>query len=112
MELANLIQTYRPALEARYGAELLPSHARALDAISRCRTPQAGQVLSRCSECAELHWQPCSCGHRSCPRCQNHEASQWLARQREKLLPVDYFLVTFPLPAQLRELAWQHQRTL
>jgi hypothetical protein len=112
MELANLIDTYREALQARYGGQLLPGHERALDAISRCRTPGAGQVLTRCADCAELHWQPCSCGHRSCPRCQNHEASQWLARQREKLLPVDYFLVTFALPAQLRELAWRHQRTV
>ncbi|WP_257265285.1 transposase [Endozoicomonas sp. ONNA2] len=27
-----------------------------------------------------------------------------------KLLPVEYFMVTFTLPAQLRALAWQHQR--
>ncbi|MCP3883465.1 MAG: IS91 family transposase, partial [Sulfitobacter sp.] len=36
--------------------------------------------------------------------------SQWLERQRDKLLPVDYFLVTFTLPEQLRSLAWKHQR--
>lgn len=50
-----------------------------------------------------------SCGHRSCPRCQNQEATHWLERQRAKLLPVDYFLVTFTLPAELRGLAWRHQ---
>jgi hypothetical protein len=28
-------------------------------------------------------------------QCQNHEASQWLDRQQAKLLPVEYFMVTF-----------------
>ena len=51
-----------------------------------------------------------SCGHRSCNRCQNTDTSEWLERQRQKLLPVDYFMVTFTLPEQLRSLAWQHQR--
>ncbi len=112
MELATLIKTYRVQLEARYGRYLLSGHHRALDAISRCRTPASGEVLARCGDCGQVDWHACSCGHRSCPRCQNHEVSQWLERQREKLLPVDYFLVTFTLPAQLRSLAWRHQRLL
>jgi len=79
-------------------------------AIIRCRTLESGKVQVYCNACGNREWHPCSCGHRSCPQCQNHEASCWLERQREKLLPVNYFLVTFTLPAQLRFLAWQHQR--
>jgi hypothetical protein len=112
MDLATRIKTYRGRLEAQYGQYLLPGHYRALDAITRCRTPASGEVLARCSDCGQIEWHPCSCGHRSCPRCQNHEVTQWLERQREKLLPVDYFLVTFTLPAQLRSLAWQHQHQI
>jgi len=112
MKLASIIQSYRGKLEQWQGDRLLPSHRRALDAISRCRTSEAGEVLVRCEACGAMEWHPCSCGHRSCPRCQNHEASQWLDRQREKLLPVDYFLVTFTLPAQLRSLAWRYQRVV
>lgn len=78
--------------------------------MKRCRTPDAGEVLWHCSECAEQFKHPRSCGHRSCPQCQNHEATQWLERQREKLLPVEYFMVTFPLPYALRGLAWCHQK--
>ncbi len=110
MELTTLIKTYREAFEAKYADHLLPGHRRALDAITRCRTPAAGEVLARCTDCGQIEWHPCSCGHRSCPRCQNHEVSQWLERQREKLLPVNYFLVTFTLPAELRSLAWRNQR--
>jgi len=54
-------------------------------------------------------WQPRSCGHRSCPQCQNHETSLWLDRQQAKLLPVDYFMATFTLPYELRSLAWDNQ---
>jgi len=66
----------------------------------------------RCTECAEPLRQHRSCGHRSCPQCQNHEASRWLERQQAKLLPVEYFMVTFTLPYELRALAWCHQTVI
>jgi len=112
MELENIIHHYREPFEAKYSHCLLPSQRRALDAISRCRTPASGSVQVHCDACGNTEWHPCSCGHRSCPRCQNHETSQWLDRQREKLLPVDYFLVTFTIPSELRELTWYHQRPM
>src|SRR5699024_8779338 len=109
MELATIIHQYRSELEQRYGHRLLPGHRRAMDAMLRCRTPQAGQVHWACHDCDQHHDQPLSCGHRSCPRCQNQQATHWLERQRAKLLPVDYFMATFTLPAQLRAVAWRHQ---
>ena len=45
-------------------------------------------------------------------RCQNHDTTLWLERQQEKLLPVDYFMVTFTLPYELRDLVWRNQRQL
>ena len=36
----------------------------------------------------------------------------WLDRQLKALVPATYFLVTFTLPAQLRALAWSHQRVV
>jgi hypothetical protein len=56
MELATLISTYREALELKYADALLPSHRRALDAITRCRTAQSGEVLARCNDCGQLAW--------------------------------------------------------
>jgi len=53
---------------------------------------------------------PHSCGHRSCPHCQHFESQRWLQRQTQRLVAGNYFLVTFTLPAELRPLAWQHQR--
>lgn len=109
MHLASILEQYHDAFQAKYGSRLLPSHLRAIEAISRCRTPQAGQVLVECTECGHTTWRPRSCGHRSCPQCQNHETSLWLDRQQEKLLPVEYFMVTFTLPYELRTLAWDNQ---
>ena len=109
MELAALIHQYQPAFEQRYAQALLPGHRTAINALLRCRTPAAGEISLQCRDCALPMRQPQSCGHRSCPKCHHHDASRWLDRQRAKLIPVDYFMVTFTIPRQLRALAWQHQ---
>jgi hypothetical protein len=57
-------------------------------------------------ECHGCHHQvslPQSCGHRSCPHCQHHESQEWLERQKARQLEVDYIMVTFTVPAQLRD---------
>ena len=106
MELASLFHQYQAELKSKYADRLLPGHLRAMGAMQRCRTPDAGQIRLQCADCAETQSHPHSCGHRSCPKCQNHEASLWLDRQRTKLLPVEYFVATFTLPCELRSLAW------
>lgn len=112
MQLASLVSQYLAAFKAKYAAQLLPSHRKAIGAIQRCRTADAGEMLLACTDCDQQTRYPRSCGHRSCPKCQNYEASQWLDRQQAKLLPVQYFMVTFTLPYELRALAWRHQTTL
>lgn len=112
MQLASLVHQYLVAFKAKYAAQLLPGHLRAIGAIQRCRTHDSGEILLHCPECAEQHRHPRSCGHRSCAQCQNHETSRWLDRQQAKLLPVEYFMVTFTLPCELRTLAWRNQVTL
>jgi len=109
MQLAAILNQYHDAFQAKYGARLLPDHLHAIDAIRRCRTPEAGQLFVQCSGCGHTEWRPRSCGHRSCPQCQNHDTTLWLDRQQEKLLPVEYFLATFTLPFELRFQAWDNQ---
>ena len=110
MRLASILDQYHDAFQAKYGSKLLPGHLRAIEAISMCRTSEAGEFLVQCIKCGNATWQPRSCGHRSCPQCQNHEACIWLDRQQAKLLPVEYFLATFTLPYELRFVAWDNQR--
>ena len=78
-----------------------------VDCLHRGPGP-ARAIPSRTSAHTALH--PLSCGHRNCPTGQHHTTTEWLDRQRLKLLPVQYFLVTFTLPEHLRALAWNHQR--
>lgn len=110
MTLADIADHYGERFLEKYHHKLLPGHKKALNAIRHCRTPAAGMTLLECTGCQHRDHRPMSCGHRSCNRCQNTDTSEWLARQRQKLLPVEYFMVTFTLPAQLRQLACQNQR--
>ena len=111
MDLAIIINQYYDAFITKYANSLLPSHLKALNAIRRCRTPDSGELYVQCPECGQAEWRPMSCGHRNCPKCQNHEASQWIDRQQAKLLPVPYFMGTFTLPYEFRPLAWHHQKS-
>lgn len=110
MKLADLFREYLPGLKRKYEKQLLPSHHRAIHAILTCRTPDAGTLLIKCPTCHRMEIRPSSCGHRSCPVCQNHETGEWLDRQMLKLLPIPYFLITFTIPENLRSVAWRHQR--
>jgi hypothetical protein len=76
-----------------------------------CRTPALGGQLYRC-DCGQEHYAYHSCNHRACPQCGHADATEWLERQRRKLLPVPYYLVTFTVPAQLRQVIRSHQKDL
>jgi Putative transposase/Transposase zinc-binding domain len=110
--LSQLITEYEHDLLDLYGHRLLPSHLKALGTMKYCRTEGSLLLLAQCEKCHYQAFYPHSCGHRSCPHCQHHESQQWLERQRAKLLPVDYFMITFTLPAQLRMLAWYNQKVV
>ena len=110
--IASIIERFEADYLKQYQNAILPSHRHALDAMKRCRSSMAPRMLAQCSGCDEQRFVPHSCGHRNCPHCQHFESQQWIERQTRKLVPGSYFLVTFTLPAELRGLAWQHQRTV
>lgn len=112
IRLADVIRLHRNDLITQYHDQLLPSHHAALDAIAQCRTTAIGTSTWRCDDCREVKTIPLSCGNRHCPTCQNHQSTDWLNRQIDKSLPVQYFMVTFTLPAQLRRTMFSHQKTL
>jgi hypothetical protein len=110
MELASIINQYYDAFMIKYADTVLPGHLKAMNTIRSCRTPDSGELYVQCPDCNHAEWRPLSCGHRSCPKCQNHAVSQWIDRQQAKLLPVPYFLATFTLPYQMRSLTWHYQK--
>jgi hypothetical protein len=110
--LSAIVQRFESELLTQYRDSLLPSHFKALAAMKDCRTSASPAMLVQCTDCDHRILVPHSCGHRSCPHCQHHESQQWLERQLKKQVPGTYFLVTFTLPAALRDLAFGHQHTL
>jgi len=110
MTLAELVERYQPELERQHGSQLTADHHAALNAIRTCHTPARGELDYRCDDCRAIRIAFPSCGHRSCPACQHSTNNQWLDRQRQKLLPVTYYLVTFTLPAKLRAFTRTHAR--
>jgi hypothetical protein len=108
--LGEIVRVYGAAYRAQYGEQLLPSQDAALRAIEACRTEALGGHLYACPACGTRRYSYHSCRNRHCPTCQHDAAQSWLARQQELLLPVPYFLVTFTLPSELRDVAYRHQR--
>ena len=112
IRLAHIVETYAVELIAQYGNSLLPSQLAALSAFQLCRSSMSPRMQLGCDDCQEQSYLPHSCGHRHCPHCQAHESQRWIDQQLQKLVPGNYFMVTFTLPAQFRALAWQHQRVV
>lgn len=110
MDLAAIFERYRDHFLHRHGGSLTVDQWSAFNAIIGCRTGQYGSLVLACGSCPHQGTRYRSCGHRSCNRCQQHSAEQWLARQEQKLLPVHYYLATFTLPLELRGLAKRHPR--
>ena len=109
--LAEVLRRHWPAYAQQFAPRLLPSHQRAVQAILSCRTPALGGQLYRC-DCGRTEFVYHSCNHRACPRCGHADASLWLERQRRRLLPLPYYLITFTVPEQLRPFFFSHQRIL
>lgn len=109
MKLASIIQHYRKQFFQQYQKKVSTQQHRALTSILECRSERFGQMQLECGNCHDQQSVFHSCGHRSCPSCQHHDTSLWIERQQQKLLPVDYFMVTFTLPSELRSLVYANQ---
>ena len=112
LELADIFRLYAPAYRQKYAARLLSSHRQAMRAIERCRTEILGGQVYSCAACGETRYSYHSCRNRHCPKCQHQQTQEWLEVQQGLLLPVPYFLLTFTLPSELRQIASQNQKLI
>ena len=112
IRLAHIVEAHAAEFIAQESHRLLPSQWAALNALRTCRSSMSPRMQLACDDCSEQSFLPHSCGHRACPHCQAHESQRWIDQQLKKLVPGNYFMVTFTLPAQFRALAWQHQRVM
>ena len=108
--VADALRQHGPAYLQKFGTRVPLGHRKVLSYITRCRTGELGNVVYRCKSCQKKHWVGRACGNRHCPNCQKQKTSLWLAKQAEKLLPVQYFVVTFTVPRELRPLLRANQK--
>ena len=112
LELADIVRAVGEVYQRLRGATLLPAHRRVLDDIVACRTAALGGHVQACDHCGARQYSYHSCRNRHCPKCHGEQTRRWLDRQRARLLPCAYFLVTFTLPDALRALARAHQKVV
>ena len=106
----NIFRAFGPEYIERFGDDLPGEHRKAMDAILRCRTQEAGIALYECEDCGHSHTMYRSCGNRHCPTCQHHKTREWLESQINRQLPGHHFMLTFTVPESLRRFIRSHQR--
>jgi Putative transposase/Transposase zinc-binding domain len=108
--VADVLRRYGDGYLERFGAAMPAGHKKVLRAITACRTGRLGTVVYQRASCGTTHAMGRSCGNRHCPTCQQDKTKAWLETQSDRLLPCPYFLLTFTVPAALRDWVRSHQR--
>lgn len=99
--LAEALAEHGPAFLSKF-QDRLPVHIeRVIGLITRCRTGALGGVHYHCEGCGRDHWVGRSCGNRHCATCGHEKTQLWIEKQRDRLMPVHHFLVTFTVPREL-----------
>jgi hypothetical protein len=104
-EIGDIFRDKAECFLTEYGRSLTSAQRRSVHDITDCRTPAMEYgIRSFCPNCGETYFSWQSCGNRNCPKCGHEKVTRWLAKRQMEILPVNYFMVTFSLPAQLRPL--------
>lgn len=96
----------------QYGDRMPSYYRKVLLAIENCRGEHMGSNLFHCSACGTSTLAARSCSDRHCPSCQSQRGQQWMQTHQKRLLPCNYFMVTFTVPQQLRKVIYSNRRVL
>ncbi len=110
MDIATIFRSYFGNYVKRFGTRIPSFHLKAVNAIINCRTSVMGGDVYYCDACRKFHYSYHSCKNRHCPKCGSNDSEKWLEKQKQKMLPVDYFMVTFTIPQELRFICRSHQK--
>ncbi|MCK4696449.1 MAG: IS91 family transposase [Candidatus Cloacimonetes bacterium] len=110
MDIATIFQNHFADYVKRFGPRMPSFHFKAIKAIMQCRTRVMGGEVYYCESCRQYHYAYHSCKNRHCPKCGNNESQKWVEKQKQRILPVDYFMVTFTIPQELRFMCRSHQK--
>ena len=110
MEIADIFHRYFDKYLKKFGYKIPKNHLKTADDIMTCRTSVRGGNAYYCENCKSFHYAYHSCKNRHCPKCGSEDSEKWIEKQKEKLLPVKYFMVTFTVPQELRFIIRSNQR--
>jgi hypothetical protein len=109
-DIADIVRLHLPGLKA---SQVLTSvQARALKAISICRTAILGGHANVCPDCGLEDLSYNSCRNRNCPKCQSLAQERWIATRAQALLPIPHFHGVFTLPEDFRPIARLYPREI
>ena len=112
VEVADILAAAGAAFRLSHASRLSLAQRQTLRDIAQCRTAVLGGHIHVCDHCHTKRYSFHSCRNRHCPKCQGEHTRRWLVAQRDRLLPVPYYLLTFTLPAELRPIAYAHPQTV
>jgi len=103
IEVADVFRQFGPSYLEAFGQRMLPSHRRAIEDITACRTKAMGGHVYECGDCGERFHVYHGCRNRTCPACHTRQTQQWLEARTAELLPCPYYHVCVTVPAGLRD---------
>ena len=109
-DIQQIFTEYAEQYLNQYKDRMPKNHIKAIDAITGCRTADAGVVVQDCSGCGRVHVTYLSCGNRHCNICQGHKTRTWMEKQLDRQLPGHHFMITFTIPEQFRAFFRSNQR--
>ena len=111
--LSSIINEFKDRFFARYKNMVLPGHKKALQAMEQCRKEHGPHMLANApittAENRSIFPIPAATGTVPIARTMktgNGSRISWASGCRPQ-----YYLITFTLPSQLRDLAWKNQKT-
>ena len=110
--VCDVLKRYAEAYIEQFGSCMTAQQKKVLRAVEACRELSLGTIRYRCVSCGIDKNVPRSCCNRHCPKCQWKTQQQWLAREQRLLLPCPYFMVTFTLPKDLRDVAMRFPKSV
>ncbi len=110
MEIAKIFRENKAEYLQRFRRRIPANHIKTMDAIIDCRTSVMGGDVYYCEVCRKFHYSYHSCKNRHCPKCGSNDSEKWLEKQMKKLLPVNYFMITFTIPQELRFVCRSNQK--
>jgi len=107
IEVQDIIKAHRDSYLRNHKVSY--QQLKVMNAVTNCRTVALGAHIDRCDECGHERISYNSCRNRHCPKCQSFAKEEWLEKQRQNLLDIQYFHAVFTVPDNLNIVFMQNQ---